>query len=191
MNRNSNEKRIIRRLRNAYAYLLSQHPEEPVSVTELTDCAEMARATFYLHYENMDAFRKDCFVYILQRVLQQCRSWFENGRSGIAEGCKKNKLLLTSLDRELLAALIRQQAFVEYYDLLQTFDLTQEMNTFYADKAFLTTADYGKCKLFFVGFVTSCMGDLMEYSSSKMRLHLSYMFDIFEHLFAQKYKQIV
>ncbi len=186
MNRNSNEKRIIRRLRNAYAYLLSQHPEEPISVTELTDCAEMARATFYLHYENMDAFRKDCFVYILQLALQQCRSWFENGRGGIAEGCKKNKLLLTTLDRDLLTALIRQQAFVEYYDLLQTFDLTEEMKVFYADKAScFTAADYGKCKLFFVGFVTSCLGDLVEYSSSKMRSHLTYMFDIFEYLFPQ------
>lgn len=91
MSTSNTDKRILRRLRTAYAQLLKEKSIDKITVTDLTEQADMARATFYLHCSNIDEFRNDCFLYILSTAIRQCGVWFETGRDGINEACKKKK----------------------------------------------------------------------------------------------------
>ena len=57
---NDSDSRTVERskaqLRKALAELLSKKSFDKIKVTELTDEAGLSRATFYLHYENMEDF---------------------------------------------------------------------------------------------------------------------------------------
>ena len=52
--KNRQTARSIKMLRNAFVELLKEQPYEKIKISEITDRADLARSTFYAHYETKD-----------------------------------------------------------------------------------------------------------------------------------------
>lgn len=184
MNTSNADKRIFRRLRAAYSQLLQENGIDEITVTELTERADMSRATFYLHFNNIDEFRNECFKYISTTALRQCGLWFEAGRDGIEEACKKKNLIINQSDRELFKFYMSQEVYREYHNIFVFFDMRTAMHAFtdtWAD-AFIDE-NSGKLTVFFTGFVINILPNLLEYNSKKLRNEMEYIFEIWDYLF--------
>lgn len=186
MNTSNADKRIFRRLRAAYAQLLQENGIDEITVTELTEQADMSRATFYLHFNNIDEFRNECFKYIATTSIRQCGLWFEAGRDGIAEAGKKKNLLMGQSDRDLLRFYMSQQVYKEYHNLFVFFDIPTGMHIF-TDKWSDTFIEQnsGKLTVFFTGCLINIMPHLHDYNSKKLQQEMLYIFEIWDYLFPE------
>ena len=64
--RNRQTKRSINMLRNALLDLLKEKPYEKINISEITDRADLARSTFYSHYETKD----DLLISYLEEITE-------------------------------------------------------------------------------------------------------------------------
>ena len=60
-----------RRLRKAYCRLLRRMDEKKITVSSLTDEADVSRATFYLYFQNIEEFRVYTSQYIVSLYVEQ------------------------------------------------------------------------------------------------------------------------
>ena len=186
MNNSNADARVFRRLRSAYAQLLQESEIDEITVTELTDRADMSRATFYLHFGSMDEFRNECFRHIIETALRQCGLWFEAGRDGIEEASKKKNLIMNQSDRDLLNFYMTQEIYKQYHNLFSFYDMCTAMHIFtdtWSD-AFIDE-NSGKLTVFFTGFIVNTMPNLTNYSSKQVRREMDYIFDIWDYLFPE------
>ncbi|MBE6812176.1 MAG: TetR/AcrR family transcriptional regulator [Ruminococcaceae bacterium] len=184
MNNSNADARIFRRLRTAYAQLLQENGIDEITVTELTGQADMSRATFYLHYSNMDEFRNECFRHIVTTALRQCGLWFEAGRDGIEEASKKKNLIMNQNDRDLFRFYMSQEIYKQYHYISTLYDTRTAMHIFtdtWSDD--FIDQNSGKLTVFFTGFIVNSMPDLTNYSSKKLRREMEYIFEIWDYLF--------
>ena len=91
-----------RRLRKAYCKLLRRMDEKKITVSSLTDEADVSRATFYLYFQNIEEFRVYALQYIISLYTEQIGMFLKAGKQGAKEACKKRKLIFTEDDFELL-----------------------------------------------------------------------------------------
>ena len=54
MTGNKQAVRSVNMLRNAFVELLKEQPYEKIKISEITERADLARSTFYAHYETKD-----------------------------------------------------------------------------------------------------------------------------------------
>ena len=82
-----------RRLRKAYCRLLKEIGEDKISVSNLTEEADISRATFYLYYQNIDEFKEDTQKYIMSLFIKQIRMFLDAGKAGAQQACKRKNLI--------------------------------------------------------------------------------------------------
>ncbi len=63
------EKKTKRSIKNAFIQLRSQKPLEKISVKELTELAEISKATFYLHYHDIYDLSHQLQMEVIQNIL--------------------------------------------------------------------------------------------------------------------------
>lgn len=98
--------RVNKRLREAVLQILDEEGCEihDMTVSDLTQKAEISRATFYNYYENMDCFRKDTVIHLVDALLKQMIKFLVDGKEALKDNCKEKNLVIDQLDRNLIVA---------------------------------------------------------------------------------------
>ncbi len=71
-------RRTLKSIRNAFYQLVLEKDYADISITELTDLAEINRKTFYLHYSSLDDLVKEVEDEIVQDILEYVENEAEN-----------------------------------------------------------------------------------------------------------------
>lgn len=67
-------RRTLKAIRNAFYELVLTKSYSDISITELTDRAEINRKTFYLHYSSLDDLVKEVEQEIVENILEHVRN---------------------------------------------------------------------------------------------------------------------
>jgi AcrR family transcriptional regulator len=70
-------KKTIDSLRNAYLDLIEQYAEQDITVSMITQYADVNRATFYAHYSNKEEFLEESLCDVLEGFKEAILSPFE------------------------------------------------------------------------------------------------------------------
>ena len=97
-----------RRLRKAYCRLLREKGADKISVTSLTEEADISRATFYLYYQNADEFKEDTLKYIISLYAKQIHLFLSAGKTEAKQVCKRKNLIFTDDDFDLFYCLFSE-----------------------------------------------------------------------------------
>lgn len=175
--------RTERRLRAAYAELLSEKNYKEVSVKELADRAEMSRAAFYLHFGSLEEFSLYCKKHIIAEVSRQLIFWLDN-RENIDDICKKRNLIISQIDRELFSYYFRQEIYFEDRDFHTVnpyfYDYFREKFT----DVFIS-GNLAKVDFFIRAFSVTSMDLFDFYNSERAKKELKYVFLIWDKLFPE------
>ena len=172
---NDSDSRTVERskaqLRKALAELLSKKSFDKIKVTELTDEAGLSRATFYLHYENMEDFFKETEDYLYGKFADQALKLLEDGEEMARFNCRERNLLLNRDERELLNTLMRSDMSVRSANNLlrlayeKVFDFVKEKH--YGPDAELHRNEI-RVKCFSMGYIHCILENLVNYDPDKM-----------------------
>ena len=110
-----------RRLRKAYCRLLRRMDEKKITVSSLTDEADVSRATFYLYFQNIEEFRVYALQYIVSLYIEQIGTFLKAGKQGAKEACKKRNLIFTEDDFELFTCLFNREYNFSFDDTMLQF----------------------------------------------------------------------
>lgn len=181
------EQRLFNRLDKAYCVLLQEKSPDKITVTELTKQADMARATFYLHFDSMEQFHLQCVSRLLSLCLRQCTAWFCAGREGIQQACRRSRFMLTPTDCALIEKLILTDGFLDYFSVLHFSDTHTAMRIFCPQwtDGFIEE-NRGALSVFFAGFLASTLPCLPNYNSRAMCTQMAYIFEIWEYFFPDR-----
>ncbi len=178
--------RTHRRLRKAYAELLSRKSYKTISVKELTDHAEMSRAAFYLHFDSIEDFSFETSQYLIRKITSQLIFWLSDGRENLEKNCKKRNLLIDENDRNLFAQYKEQEI---YFTGKSSFDIVAPMFFEFVSERF--GVSFEECSenwklIFFIrAFAASIMDSIAGYDGKRMYSELTYVFMIWNKLFPE------
>ena len=71
-------KRTLRSIRSAFYQLVMEKDYDDISITDLTNLAEINRKTFYLHYSSLDDLANEIKEEIVSDILEKIRKDAEN-----------------------------------------------------------------------------------------------------------------
>ncbi len=172
---NDSDSRTVERskaqLRKALAVLLSKKSFDKIKVTELTDEAGLSRATFYLHYENMEDFFKETEDYLYGKFADQALKLLEDGEEMARFNCRERNLLFDRDERELLNALISGDMSVRRANAILRTAYEKVFN-------FIKKKHYGadtelckneiRVKCFSMGYIHCILENLANYDPDRM-----------------------
>ncbi len=102
------ETNIDQKLRKAYIELVKKD-EEKISVSALCKKGNVSRASFYIHYNNIDEFITKTRNYIVTKLFEQMISIIET-----SEASKPNKLIFNETDLELFRIYIGTHNYQDF-----------------------------------------------------------------------------
>ncbi len=177
----SNKSKINRRIIVAYGKCVKHKKSLDIKVSELCECADLSRATFYLHFSDMENFLRCCNLYFAKKIFQQGLHWLENGKNEYETIFKHRNLLLSDDDRETLCILLKYNMFFVPEDHNVIVDILCS----FAEKKGPPLNDVQKRKMNVFGRayginVTELLGD---YSSTKAKSAFDYNVKIWNILF--------
>ncbi len=173
--------RTERRLRAAYAELLSKKSHKEISVKELADKAEMSRAAFYLHFGSLEEFSFNCKYHLMSELTRQLIFWLDS-RGNIEYVCKKKNLIISQADRELFCCYFLQKIYFEDPDfqyIRQSF--CKYFKEKFSDEFVFENAS--KIDFFVRAYSVTFMDLFVEYNGERAKKELKYVFQLWDKLF--------
>ncbi len=173
-----------RRLRKAYCRLLKEKDADKISVSSLTEEADISRATFYLYYQNIDEFKEDTFKYIISLFIKQIRMFLEAGKTGAQQVSKRKNLIFTDDDFDLFYCLFsdgRVFGFDKYVFEFAFRDFSDHI-TVYFDKKFVKK-NKDRFDLFYIGYAGAMRNNFLDYHSDKVYRDILRTIEIWDFLF--------
>lgn len=176
-----------RRLRYAAYQIISVDKKEieKISVSELTEKADLSRATFYNYYNSMEAFSEETLDYLCRVLINQLFKFFSEGRENLRKNCKEKNLLLLHEDRLLLSVI---GGFVDFSLVEKGLGIvwsTFEKELIYTVFDKEAAAKYmNEIRFFATAYVLSISESFIEGADSeRLEREINYMFDLWNILF--------
>lgn len=176
--------RTEKRLRVAYAQLLSEKNYKDINVKELCDRAEMSRATFYLHFGSLEEFTYHCKKHIIREISRQLIFWFDN-RNDIDNICRKRNLIISQSDRELFKGYFQQEIYFKDPD---DYTVNPYFYDYFKEKysESFVSENIEKIDFFIRAYSVTFMEVFISYSSEPVKKELKYVFLMWDRLFPEK-----
>ncbi len=173
-----------RRLRKAYCRLLKRMDEKKITVSSLTDEADVSRATFYLYFQNIEEFRVYALQYIISLYTEQIGMFLKAGKQGAKEACKKRNLIFTEDDFELFACLFNREYRFSFDNDILSFAFKNVAKTIpmYFSEKFIRR-NHERFNLFYIGYMAVMKSDFIDYHSDKVYRDVIRTIHIWDYLF--------
>lgn len=176
-----------RRLRKAYCRLFKEVGEDKISVSNLTEEADISRATFYLYYQNIDEFREDAMKYIVSLFIKQSDMFLDAGRTGAQQATKRKNLIFTDNDFDLFYCFFSKNRGFSLdqgiFDYAFT-DFNEHVSDFFDKKTLKKNRD--RLNLFCIGYASVMRENFLDYHSDKVYRDVLRSFEMWECLFPDK-----
>lgn len=173
-----------RRLRKAYCRIIKEKGADKVTVSALTEEADVSRATFYLHFQNIDEFKDDTEKYILTQFINQIWTFLNAGKTGAKQACKKKNLFFTDDDFDLFYCLFSSNRGFGFGEELfkRFFDVFSGNIRLYFDEKFIKK-NKDRFDLFCIGYSAVMRENFLDYQSDKVYRDILRTIEIWDILF--------
>ncbi len=175
-----------RRLRKAYCRLIKEKDRDKITVSTLTEEADVSRATFYLYFQNIEEFKDDTHKYILSLYIRQLCIFLEAGRTKSKEACKRKNLILTDDDFNLLTCLFESNIILAFDENIVNivFSSFSDNLPSFLDKKFIKKNKV-RLDLFYIGYLGVMRNNFLDYHSDKVYRDVLRTIDIWDLLFPE------
>lgn len=177
-----------RRLRKAYCRLLRKTDAEKITVSSLTNEADISRATFYTYFNNIEEFKAYSLEYMVNLYIKQIGLFLKVGKQEAKEACRRRNLIFTDDDFELYLCLFGGERAIIFDESLFriAFKICINNMPFYFSEKFIKK-NRERLDLFFIGYTAVMRNNFLDYHSDKAYRDVMRTFYVWESLFP-KYK---
>lgn len=173
-----------RRLRKAYCSLIRKNGNDKMNVRELTDEADVSRATFYLYYENIEQFRDETWKYITSLFIKQIKMFLVAGKAEARQACKRRNLIFTDDDFELFYCVFSICTVFSLDNKVLDYvfsDFSDNISDFFDKKYVRKNTD--RFNLFYIGYASVMQNNFFDYHSDKVYRDILRTIEMWDLLF--------
>lgn len=176
-----------RRLRKAYCRLIRKTGAEKITVSSLTEEADVSRATFYTYFQNIEEFKDYTLRYILALFIKQIGIFLLAGKQEVKEACRRRNLIFNDDDFELFRCLFENERGFGYGESVLSFAFKKYVDNIgsYFDEKFLKK-NHDRLDLFYIGYTAVMRVDFLDYHSDKVYRDVMRTIHIWENLFPKR-----
>lgn len=165
------ENKVNQRLLCAYAALLEK-PYEKISVTKLCEKADVSRATFYIHYSDLDAFIQKVKEYLLKKFCRQMEIIMLARDTELEELLKKENFVFNDTELNLLRSLALGNNYLDFAKSARKYVIKySEVAKKYTGEAYYAENSV-KLNYFFNGFFMLLYFSLIDYDEEKVKFEI-------------------
>lgn len=165
--------------------------ETKITVSNLCQKANVARATFYLHYKNIDDFIAENREGIVIKLFEQMKIIFMASDSELCEVLKRKNIIFEDYEIDILRYFTSGSLYIDF-----SITANEQMLPLY--KALIIKRwgeDYYNSKASFFqyflnGFVPILYFDLLDYDEAKIQYDMRFSREIVAKLFPEVIKDI-
>ncbi len=128
MNKNINRKLIV-----AYSNLLEKESEK-INVTALCEKANVARASFYVYYSDLEEFQKKVNDYIIDKFFRQSVVILTCSDDELSTVVKKENLLFDNCELGILSHMIKGTNYIDFVLLAESYYSDLSISSVYTDE---------------------------------------------------------
>lgn len=176
-----------RRLRKAYCRLIRKTGSEKITVSSLTEEADVSRATFYTYFQNIEEFKDYALRYILALFIKQIGIFLLAGRQGVKEACRRRNLIFHDDDFELFRCLFGNDKGFGYGERVLDFafkNYVDNLGSYFSEK--FIKKNHERLDLFYIGYTAVMRVDFLDYHSDKVYRDVMRTIHIWENLFPKR-----
>lgn len=176
-----------RQLRKALNIMLRTVDINKISVKQLTQVADLSRATFYVYYSNVEEFFQDTINYFYSIISKQLIKFLEDGRENAAANCKRKNLLLTEEDIELFTTLINCNSNFYFIHNGMTYGciaVSDYLKKTFGDEYY--NNNFSRIHFFVRGYVFTMNENMVNYDPEKNYRDLIRIFNLWDFLFRNR-----
>ena len=176
-----------RRLRKAYCRLIRKTGAEKITVSSLTEEADVSRATFYTYFQNIEEFKDYALRYITALFIKQIGIFLLAGKQGAKEACRRRNLIFNDDDFELFCCLFGNEKGFGYGESVLSFAFKSYIDNIgsYFDEKFLKK-NHDRLDLFYIGYTAVMRVDFLDYHSDKVYRDIMRTIHIWDNLFPKR-----
>ena len=176
-----------RRLRKAYCRLIRKTGAKKITVSSLTEEADVSRATFYTYFQNIEEFKDYALRYILALFIKQIGIFLLAGRQGVKEACRRRNLIFHDDDFELFRCLFGNDKGFGYGERVLDFafkNYVDNLGSYFSEK--FIKKNHERLDLFYIGYTAVMRVDFLDYHSDKVYRDVMRTIHIWENLFPKR-----
>ncbi len=173
-----------RRLRKAYCRLIGKIGAEKITVSSLTEEADVSRATFYTYFQNIEEFKDYALRYITALFIKQIGIFLLAGKQGAKEACRRRNLIFNDDDFELFCCLFENEKGLGYDESVLSFafkNYVDNLGSYFSEK--FIKKNHDRLDLFYIGYAAVMRVDFLDYHSDKVYRDVMRTIHIWENLF--------
>ena len=173
-----------RRLRKAYCRLIRKMKAEKITVSALTEEADVSRATFYTYFQNIEEFKDYALRYITALFIKQIGIFLLAGKQGAKEACRRRNLIFNDDDFELFCCLFENEKGLGYDESVLSFafkNYVDNLGSYFSEK--FIKKNHDRLDLFYIGYAAVMRVDFLDYHSDKVYRDIMRTIHIWENLF--------
>lgn len=176
-----------RRLRKAYCRLIRKTGAEKITVSSLTEEADVSRATFYTYFQNIEEFKDYTLRYILALFIKQIGIFLLAGKQEVKEACRRRNLIFNDDDFELFCCFFGNDKGFRYGERVLDFAFKNNVDNlgYYFSEKFLKK-NHDRLDLFYIGYAAVMRVDFLDYHSDKVYRDVMRTIYIWENLFPNR-----
>lgn len=177
------DKPINQKLMSAFSEL-AKKDEDKISVTSLCKKADIARATFYLYYVNIDEYIDSLRNYVIGKFYLQAKEFITCEENKICYKVKKENLILNDTELSLLdyfAGGLKYIPFAMNADSIIRVGFFQEV--FEKEGERYVEKNKTKLEFFLCGYIAVVYFDLIYYDEQRLLFDLKCSRELFNYLF--------
>lgn len=176
--------KTLRRLRKAYCRLIRKTEAEKITVSSLTEEADVSRATFYTYFQNIEEFKDYALRYITALFIKQIGIFLLAGKQEVKEACRRRNLIFNDDDFELFCCLFGNEKGFGYGESVLSFAFKKyvdNLGSYFSEK--FIKKNHDRLDLFYIGYTAVMREDFLDYHSDKVYRDIMRTFHIWENLF--------
>lgn len=166
---------VFKKLNEAYSHFIKR--DEKISVASLCKKAQVARATFYLHFNTLEDFSHQSNMYILSKFIKQTILLLKAQESNIDNVIKKENIIFEDYEIVLLKYYTEGNYYLSFLKAFQENDINEIRKYLY--EKFGNDFVIKNCKkleFFLNGFLTITYLNIIDYNEERFKFEMHHCF---------------
>ncbi len=160
------DKSTNRKLISAYAKLLKKDVDR-ITVSLLCERADVARATFYIHYKDMSDFKDALHRYLIDKFFEQATLFLCCDENDFVKNLKKENLLFNDNELIILKDMVSGSNYIEFAQLSDKYFLKELKSSVFAEN--VQTKFKDELDIFIRGYLPILVIGLTDYNETVFR----------------------
>lgn len=178
MNNSITDQKLI----TAYSKLVNKQTDK-ITVSLLCKKADVARATFYTHYKDLDDFVNKLKDHIIDKFFEQATALLVCSEADLKEAVKKENLLLNKCELDILRFMISDTNYIGFALDANDYYASQHENSLFSEEVWKKHNE--EINLFACGYLMILIFGITQYEETAFTENIKFCRMVFRYLFKE------